>query len=109
MKNIERLGSQHFLVGIEAYFNNWHYNYFVANDSTFVLPQTEDYFTASGESKFEYVAAAYTQTEQHILEDVLIATVGVRLNYHSKYSTFDKFEWGKQYSPRLALKFRIIF
>jgi outer membrane receptor protein involved in Fe transport len=103
MKNIERLGSQHFLVGVEAYFNNWHYNYFAANDSSFVLPQTDDYFTSSGDSKFEYVAAAYTQTEQHILEDVLIATLGVRLNYHSKYSTFDKFEWGKQYSPRFAL------
>ncbi len=103
VKNIDRLGSQHFLVGMEAYFNNWHYNYFVGNDSSFVLSQTEDYFTNSGESRFEYVAAAYTQIEQHVIQDILIATVGVRINYHSKYSNFDKFEWGKQYSPRLAL------
>jgi outer membrane cobalamin receptor len=105
MKNFDRIGDQHFLIGVEAYFNTWHYNYFVGNDSSFVLSQTEDYFTDPGESKFEYVAAAYTQTEQHIIQDILIATVGVRLNYHSKYSTFDKFEWGKQYSPRLALIF----
>jgi outer membrane receptor for ferrienterochelin and colicin len=105
MKNFDRIGDQHFLIGVEAYFNNWHYNYFVGNDSSFTLPQTEDYFTKPGESKFEYIAAAYTQTEQHLIQDVLIATAGVRLNYHSKYSRFDKFEWGKQYSPRFALIF----
>ena len=105
LKGLGSIGDRHFLLGIEAYFNNWHYNYFTGNDSTFILFQTEDYFTDPGESKFEYIAAAYMQTEQHILQDVLIATMGVRVNYHSKYSTLDRFEWGKQYSPRLALIF----
>ena len=103
MKNVDVLGDQHFLLGVESYFNNWHYNYFTGNDSTFILTQTQDYFTDPGEARFEYISAAYMQTEQHLVQDILIATAGVRVNYHSKYSTFDEFEWGKQYSPRLAL------
>lgn len=100
---VNGLADQHFLAGVEAYFNNWHYNYLVGNDSTFELSQTEDYFTEPGEARFEYIAAAFMQIEQHILQDMLIATAGVRINYHSKYSNFDRFEWGRQYSPRLAL------
>jgi outer membrane receptor protein involved in Fe transport len=103
MNDFSFLGDQHVLIGVEGYFNHWLYNYFLSNDSTFVLSETNDFFSADDESRFEYVAASYLQIDQHIVQDRLIATAGVRFNYHSKYSTFDEFIWGKQYSPRFTL------
>lgn len=105
MNRFDAIPNQHLLIGVETYVNHWHYNYFQANDSTFILAETGDFFTEDNESKFEYVGAGYFQIEQHLLPDLFIATTGVRINYHSIYSTFNEFEWGRQYSPRFALIF----
>ncbi len=93
----------HFLVGGEAYVNNWLYNYYIQEDSTMVLHDLLDQFSDPGETRNEYVAAFYLQTEQHIINERLVATLGFRLNYHNEYSTFETFEWGEQISPRFAL------
>jgi len=93
----------HFLIGAEAFINNWFYNYYTEADSTLVLNKVGDQFTDSGEDRNEYIAAGFIQTEHHLIEDRLIATTGIRFNYHNIYSTFDKFELGEEYSPRFAL------
>ncbi len=93
----------HFLIGAEAFVNNWYYNYYTEVDSTLILNKLGDQFTDIGESRNEYIAAAFVQTEQHLIKDKLIATAGVRFNYHNIYSTFDEFNYGEQYSPRFAL------
>lgn len=95
----------HFLVGAEAFVNNWFYNYYTEVDTTMVLDKLGDQFSDPGDERNEYIAAAYIQTEQHLIKDKLIGTAGVRINYHNKYSTFEEFNWGEQYSPRFALVF----
>jgi outer membrane cobalamin receptor len=93
----------HFLIGAEAFVNHWLYNYYTESDSTLVLNKIGDQFTDMGEDRNEYIAAGFIQTEHHFIEDKFIATAGVRFNYHNIYSTFDKFQLGEEYSPRLAL------
>jgi outer membrane receptor for ferrienterochelin and colicin len=95
----------HFLMGLEAFINNWFYQYYTEQDSNLVLTSIDDHFTAPGEDRHEYIGALYLQTEQHIVNDVLVATAGVRFNYHNQYSRFDHFVWGEEYSPRFALVF----
>jgi len=93
----------HILIGAEAFVNNWFYNYYTEMDTAMVLSKIGDQFTELGEPRQEYVAAAFIQTEQHLIADKLIATAGIRFNYHNIYSTFDEFNYGEQYSPRFAL------
>ncbi len=93
----------HLLMGLEGFVNHWFYQYYVEEDSNLVLNSIEDQFSKPGDDRLEYIGAFYMQTEQHIVNDVLVATFGVRLNYHSEYSRFDEFKWGEQYSPRFAL------
>jgi outer membrane receptor for ferrienterochelin and colicin len=93
----------HFLIGAQAFFNHWLYNYYTEADCTLVLNKIGDQFTDVNEDRYEYIAAGFIQTEHHLIEDRLIATTGIRFNYHNIYSVFDKFEWGEEYSPRFAL------
>jgi outer membrane receptor protein involved in Fe transport len=103
-------GQQFVLAGVEAYVNHWDYEYSVTSDtgSSFVTSGITDYFTQlePNKSQNEYIAAAYFQIEQHFVPERLIGTFGVRINYHSEYSKFNEFTWGRQYSPRFALIYR---
>lgn len=93
----------HILIGAEAFVNHWFYNYYTEMDTAMVLNKIGDQFSDVGEPRQEYIAAAFLQTEQHIVPDKLIATAGIRFNYHNVYSTFEEFNYGEQYSPRFAL------
>ncbi len=93
----------HVLVGLEGFVNHWNYQYYTEQDSLMVLSSIDDHFSAPGDDRLEHIGAFYMQTEQHIVTDVLVATAGVRLNYHSEYSRFNEFKWGEEYSPRFAL------
>jgi outer membrane receptor for ferrienterochelin and colicin len=96
--------NNHFLLGFESYVNNWDYRYFKEDNDTFKLQKVGDFFSEPGQSQSEYVAAVYFQNERDIVKDKLIGTIGLRLNYHSKYSKFeDGLNYGEQYSPRFAL------
>jgi hypothetical protein len=95
----------HWLFGVEGFINNWFYNYYIEENNAFVLNDLGDQFTDPDEDRNEYIAAAYLQTEQHVLPNRLVATAGVRVNYHNEYSRLDEFVWGEQYSPRFALVF----
>jgi outer membrane receptor protein involved in Fe transport len=101
-------GKRFILAGLEAYVNHWDYQYFQASDSSFSSLGVTDYFTELEENKAqnEFLAAGYFQMEQHIIPEKLIGTIGVRINYHSVYSRFDDFNWGRHYSPRFALIYR---
>ncbi|MEQ9289290.1 MAG: TonB-dependent receptor plug domain-containing protein [Cyclobacteriaceae bacterium] len=95
----------HFLFGVETLVNNWFYSYYTESNDKFELQSFGDQFSQPGSSRNEYIAAAYIQNEHHFIQDRLIATMGIRFNYHNEYSTFDTFKWGEQYSPRAALVF----
>lgn len=95
----------HFLFGGEAFVNSWKYAYYTEQgDSTYVLDGLGDYFSNShGDARKEYVAALFLQNERDLIQDKLIGTIGVRLNYHNVYSDFSEFNYGEQFSPRFAL------
>ncbi len=92
------------IAGFEAFVNNWFYNYFEDRNGVYELEKVGDHFIDSTDNnRNEYVAALYLQAEQHLISDKLVATLGVRFNYHNEFSRFDTFVWGQAYSPRLAL------
>ena len=99
--------NNYLLVGIEAFANTWLYNVYEAdpvNIGNMKLTKLGDYFSVNpSDQRVEYSAAAYMQSETHLIKNKLVATAGVRLNYHNEYSTFDTFQWGQQYSPRFAM------
>ena len=96
--------NNYFLVGVEAFANTWFYNVYEELNGNMFLTKIGDYFSPKpSDQRLEYSGAAYMQSEHHLIKNKLVATAGVRINYHSVYSTFDKFEWGQQYSPRFAM------
>lgn len=97
--------SNNLLVGVETYFNNWRYNYFQEDSLSLKLSQNIDQFSDIDENRMEVVGAAYMQAENHLVPNMLVATFGVRLNYHNVYSRFDNIVFGKTYSPRAGLVF----
>lgn len=101
-------GKRFVLAGLEAYVNHWDYQYFQASDTSFSSLGVSDYFSELEDNKAqnEFLAAGYFQIEQHLIPEKLIGTFGVRINYHSVYSRFNEFVWGRQYSPRFALIYR---
>ncbi len=106
LKRKKSTNSNYFLFGIEGLTNTWFYNVYEEKGGNMILKKLGDYFSPDPSAqRLEYSAAAYMQTEQHLIKDKLVSTVGVRVNYHNEYSTFDKFDWGQQYSPRFALVF----
>ena len=93
----------HVLVGLETYVTGWNYSFLTENAGVFLDSARIDQFSSPGDSRTETNASLYAQTEQDIIKDRLVSTVGVRFNYQSEFSTFEKFEFGKNFSPRFAL------
>ncbi len=126
------------LFGASFTANYWDYSYYTPSaiiedidddgtmDTTIKLTHTPgaDFFTnySHGKPKFseERTFALYGQTEKHLIEDKLILTAGISLNYHPVFANFtgdslrkadgskigtSKLDWGNGLSPKAALVF----
>ena len=92
------------LLGVEGFVNNWFYQYFKEQGDTLKLQKVGDHFIDSTDNggRNEFIGAFYAQGEKYLIPEKLVLTLGLRFNYHNKFSRLDRFVWGESFSPRLA-------
>lgn len=103
------------IFGLQGSVNDWSYRDHVATNglSEFSYdPNKERYpktiTIADTVMKYlENTAALLYQTNQHIIDDKLVLTVGFRLNYHSTFANYKTtFKYGNEISPRASLVYK---
>ena len=92
------------VIGVQSAINTWHYKNQEANEQGHLVDTSYiNFFEKSSNNSYETNGGFYFQTEQALVEKQLILTLGFRINYHDQYANLTSFDWGHDYSPRMAL------
>ncbi|MEH0155357.1 TonB-dependent receptor [Limibacter armeniacum] len=102
------------IFGFESSLNWWNYQYLrqgmvTAGNNTFpglFYNELDNYFKPPSSGFFnpgENVAAAFVQTQRHLIEDKLQVTAGLRYNWHRQYAPLNDFVFRNHLSPRFSM------
>ena len=92
------------VIGVQSAINTWYYKYRTSNNLGHLMDTSfKNFFDLSSGNTYETNGGLYFQTEQSLIEKQLVLTLGFRINYHDQYANLSTFQWGHDYSPRMAL------